>query len=91
MDVNSALIAVPAMLLALGIPVVAIVLLLRLSRRRLSGRSGVGDRFLSGVARAGVQASHLEADTPDVDDIAVPLAPRPGDRRGRPGRSRRDT
>lgn len=81
MDVNSAIIAVPAMLLALGLPVVAFVLLLRVSRRRLSGRRGTHDRFLGGIARAGVQASHLEADTPDVDDIAVPLAPRLGGRR----------
>ena len=79
MDVNSAL-AVPAMILALGIPVVAIIVLMRLSLRRLSGRRGRHDRLLGGIARAGVQASHLEADTPDVDDIAVPLAPRAGNR-----------
>lgn len=81
MDVNSALIAVPAMVLALGIPVVVTALLLRVSLRRLSGRRRPHDRFLSAMARGGVQASHLEAGTPDVDDIAVPRAPRPGGRR----------
>jgi hypothetical protein len=80
-DVNSALIAVPAMFLALAIPVVVTVMLLRVSLRRLSGRRGPHDRLLSGIARGGVQASHLQAGTPDVDDIAVPLAPRPDHRR----------
>jgi hypothetical protein len=80
-DVNSALVAVPAMLLALAIPVVAIVALLRMSLRRLSGRRGGHDHGLAAIARAGVQLSHLEAATPEVDDIAMPLPPRPDNRR----------
>ena len=80
MDVNSALIAIPAMLLALAIPVVVLVLLVQASLRRLSGRRERRDRILGAFARAGVHASHLQADTPDVDDLSVPRAPRPGDR-----------
>lgn len=75
------LLAVSAMVLALAIPVIAIVAILRVSRDKLLGRRHGRDRFLGAVSRAGVQASHLQADTPDVDDIAVPLPPRPGDRR----------
>jgi hypothetical protein len=79
LDVNSPL-AVPLMLAGLAAPIVFVVFLFRVSRRRLSGRRGRFDRFLGGVARGQVQASHLAADTPDVDRIAVPRAPHPGDR-----------
>ena len=66
--------AVPAMLLAVAVPVIVVVVLLRLSRRRFEGRPGRWDRWLGGIARGHVQASHLEAGTPEVDDIAVPVA-----------------
>ncbi|MBI3749156.1 MAG: hypothetical protein HY262_09980 [Chloroflexi bacterium] len=75
------LLAVSAMVLAVAIPVVAIVPVLRVSRDKLLGRRHGRDRFLGAVSRAGVQASHLQADTPDVDDIAVPLPPGPHHRR----------
>ena len=74
---GNGLLAVLAMLLALAIPVVAIVVLLRVSLRRLSGRRAGHDRFLGAVSRAGIHASHLQADTPDVDEIAVPRTRRP--------------
>ena len=79
LDVNSVL-AVPLMLAALAIPIVLIVFLFRISLRQLSGRRGHFDGLLGGIARGNVQASHLQAGTPDVDDIAVPRAPRPGGR-----------
>jgi len=66
------LLAIPAMLAAIAIPVLIVIGLLWLSRRRFEGRRGRGDRLLGGVARAGVQVSHVEAGTPHVDDIAVP-------------------
>ena len=81
MDVNSTLVAVAAMLFALGIPiVVVVVVLIRASMRRLSRRRGRHDRLLGAVARAGVEYSHLRGVGPEVDDIAVPHAPHPGDR-----------
>ena len=79
LDVNSPL-AIPLMLAGLALPIAVTVFLLRISRRRLSGRKGRYDGLLGGVARGQVQASHLEAGTPDVDEIAVPHVPRPGDR-----------
>ena len=63
MDANS-LLAVFAMLLALAIPVVAIVGLLRISLHRLAGRRSGHDRLLGTVSRAGVHYAHLQADTP---------------------------
>ncbi len=68
------LLAIPAMLAAIAAPILIVVGLLWLSQRRFAGRKGRGDRLLGGVARAGVQASHVEAGTPHVDDIAVPKA-----------------
>jgi len=66
------LLAIPAMLVAIAIPVLIVVGLLWLSQRRFAGRTSRGDRLFRGVARAGVQTSHLEAATPHVDDVAVP-------------------
>jgi hypothetical protein len=66
------LLAIPAMLAAIAIPVLIAIGLLWLSGRRFAGRTGRGDRLFGGVARAGVQVSHVEAATPHVDDIAVP-------------------
>ena len=60
------------MLAAIALPILIVVGLLWLSQRRFAGRKGRGDRLLGGVARAGVQVSHVEAGTPHVDDIAVP-------------------
>jgi hypothetical protein len=80
MDVYGALMAVAAMVLAFAIPVVVVAVLVRASLRRLSGRRGRHDRLLSSVARAGVEYSHLRGVGPEVDDIAVPSAPRPGGR-----------
>ena len=87
-DTNS-LLAALAMGFALAIPVAVLVGLIRVSWRRLSGRRNATDRLLGGVARAGVHWSHLQAQTPDVGDIAVPLPARRRDRRrrNRSGRS----
>lgn len=67
------LLAIPLMVGALALPLLVFAVLIVLARRRFAGRRSRLDGVLGGVARGHVQASHLEAGTPPVDDIAVPV------------------
>jgi hypothetical protein len=66
------------MLLGLVSPIVVFVVLLWISRRHLAGRHSRFDGLFGGIGRSGAMYSHLNAGTPDPDDLAVPLPPRPG-------------
>lgn len=55
-----------------AVPVMVIVGLLWLARRRYAGRRGRFDRLFEGIGRANAVNSHLRAGTPDPDDLAIP-------------------
>jgi hypothetical protein len=78
--------AIGVVLLA-GIPLAIAAGMLWLARRHLSGRRGRFDGLFSGIGRANAMNSHLQAGTPDPDELAVPLPPAAG--RGRRRRVRR--
>ncbi len=65
------------MLLGLASPVVLFLGLIWLARRHLEGRRGRLDGLFGGIGRANAMNSHLQAGTPDPDDLAVPVPPRP--------------
>lgn len=58
--------------IAFAIPVMVIVGVLWLARRRFAGRRGRFDGVFEGIGRANAVNSHLRAGTPDPDDLAVP-------------------
>lgn|SRR5512146_795384 len=76
----SDLLAFGAIFAALAAPVVLVILLFRVALRRFSGRHGKYDSLFEGMGRAAATYSHLVADMPDPDDVAVPKtkAPPPG-------------
>ncbi len=58
--------------ISFAIPVMVIVGLLWLARRRYAGRRSRLDGLFEGIGRANAINSHLNAGTPDPDDLAVP-------------------
>ena len=58
--------------ISFAIPVMVIVGLLWLARRRYAGRRSRLDGLFEGIGRANAMNSHLNAGTPDPDDLAVP-------------------
>jgi len=85
-SIGGATLAIASMLIALAAPVAVVVVLLWLARRRFMGRRGRFDGLFGGIGRANAMNSHLQAGTPDPDDLAVPSAPMPLGRRSRKGR-----
>ena len=75
-NVLQTVLSIVAMIGAFALPIMVIVGLLRLSKRRLEGRRSRLDGLFGGVARGGVMGSHLQAGTPHPDDIAVPVPSR---------------
>lgn len=65
-------------LLGIASPVVLFVGMIWLARRHLAGRRSRFDGLFGGIGRAAAMNSHLQAGTPDPDDLAVPVPPRPG-------------
>ena len=55
-----------------AIPTAIAVGLFLLGKRHLDGRRTKYDRLFEGMGRANATRSHLLADTPDPDDLAVP-------------------
>jgi hypothetical protein len=71
------LLIVGLMLLGMVAPIVLVVALIWISRRHLAGRRSRFDGLFGGIGRSGATYSHLNAGTPDPDDLAVPIPPRP--------------
>jgi hypothetical protein len=71
---------------ALLLVVVLVVVLVVLANRHLSGRRSRLDGLFEGVGRAAQMNSHLQAGTPDPDDLGLHVPPRPD---GMPARRRR--
>jgi hypothetical protein len=74
-------VAALALVLIVAIPVIVVAGLLWMAHRHLSGRRGRFDGLFTGLARGNAMSSHLQAGTPDPDDLAVPIPPRPPRRR----------
>ncbi len=66
---------VAGVLLSIAIPVACIVGLIWAAHRHLSGRRSRFDGLFTGIGRANAMNSHLQAGTPDPDELAVPLPP----------------
>jgi hypothetical protein len=84
--VGDALVVV-VLLLAVAAPIAAIVGIFWVTHRRVVGQHSRFDGLFSGIGRANAMNSHLEAGTPDPDELAVPVPPRPGSRRTRKRRA----
>ena len=54
-----------------------VALLIVLANRHLAGRKSRFDGLFRGVGRAAQMNSHLNAGTPDPDDLGIPVPPRP--------------
>ena len=67
-------------LLGLASPVVFFAGMIWLARRHLAGKRSRFDGLFGGIGRAAAMNSHLQAGTPDPDDLAVPVPPRPDHR-----------
>jgi hypothetical protein len=84
-----ALLQVGALLLAICLTLAPIVILVVLAQRHLNGRRSRFDGLFGGIGRAAAMNSHLRAGTPDPDDLAVPVPPRPDGLRERRRRNPR--
>lgn len=71
--------------LFLGVALLPVAVLVVLANRHLSGRKSRLDGLFEGVGRAAQVNSHLQAGTPDPDDLGLHLPPRPD---GMPARRR---
>ena len=80
---------VVALVFAIAITLAPVVILVVLAQRHLNGRKGRFDGLFGGIGRAAAMNSHLRAGTPDPDNLAVPVPPRPDGLRDRRRRSRR--
>jgi hypothetical protein len=72
--------------LFLGVALLPVVVLVALANRHLSGRRSRGDGLFEGIGRAAQMNSHLQAGTPEPDDLGLQVPPRPD---GMPARRRR--
>jgi hypothetical protein len=54
-----------------------VLVLIVLANRHLAGRKSRLDGLFGGIGRAAQMNSHLNAGTPDPDDLGLPIPPRP--------------
>jgi hypothetical protein len=85
----SGVLIIVGLVLALAAPILLAIVLFRLGTRRFSGRRGRHDALFDAMGKASAMNSHLQAGTPDPEDLAVPspvVGPPGGLRRRRRGR-----